>query len=59
MSEAFNRKGYHPPVVVREEACLDCALCEWICPEFAIFTKRVEGAPASEGANGAAGGPGR
>jgi 2-oxoglutarate ferredoxin oxidoreductase subunit delta len=37
MSEAFNVKGYHPPVVVNEEECVYCQLCETICPEFALF----------------------
>jgi len=39
MSKAFNRKGYHPPRVVDEGACVNCNLCEMICPEFAIFTE--------------------
>ncbi len=38
MSEAFNRKGYHPPEVVKAGLCLNCNLCEMICPEFAIFS---------------------
>jgi len=38
LSEAFNRKGYHPPEVVKTEACVNCNLCEMICPEFAIFS---------------------
>jgi len=38
MSNEFNRKGYHPPMVVKEGACLNCNLCEVICPEFAIYT---------------------
>ena len=41
-SEAFNRKGYHPPKVVQPESCKNCDLCEMICPDFAIFTVRVE-----------------
>ncbi|MHC5037550.1 MAG: 4Fe-4S dicluster domain-containing protein [Planctomycetota bacterium] len=39
-SEEFNVKGYHPPKAVRAERCLDCNLCEIICPEFAIFSVR-------------------
>jgi 2-oxoglutarate ferredoxin oxidoreductase subunit delta len=36
-SEKFNSKGYHPPDVVNPDECVDCGLCELICPEFAIF----------------------
>ena len=38
LSRGFNRKGYHPPVAVKEGECLNCCLCEMICPEFAIFS---------------------
>ncbi len=38
MSEEFNRKGYHPPKVVRSQECIDCNLCEMICPDFAIYS---------------------
>lgn len=37
MSEAFNRKGYHFPEAVKPEACIDCGLCELICPDFAVY----------------------
>ncbi|HCS47300.1 MAG TPA: 4Fe-4S ferredoxin [Candidatus Aminicenantes bacterium] len=37
LSEEYNKKGYHPPRVVKEEECIYCQLCEAICPEFAIF----------------------
>jgi 2-oxoglutarate ferredoxin oxidoreductase subunit delta len=37
LSEEYNVKGYHPPFVKDEEACVYCQLCESICPEFAIF----------------------
>jgi 2-oxoglutarate ferredoxin oxidoreductase subunit delta len=39
ISERFNRKGYHYPEPVKEEACVDCNLCESICPEFAIYSE--------------------
>ncbi|MEW6363212.1 MAG: 4Fe-4S binding protein [Acidobacteriota bacterium] len=38
MSLEFNRKGYHPPVVVKVGECVNCNLCEMICPDFAIFS---------------------
>jgi len=37
MSTEFNRKGYHYAEVILEDACVNCNLCEMICPEFAIF----------------------
>jgi 2-oxoglutarate ferredoxin oxidoreductase subunit delta len=42
LSEEFNIKGYHPPVPVKEGECVNCDLCETICPEFAIFCLRKE-----------------
>ena len=38
MSEEFNVKGYHPPKIVKEGECVNCNLCEMICPDFAIFS---------------------
>lgn len=38
LSDEFNVKGYHPPKVVKEDQCVNCGLCEIICPEFAIFS---------------------
>lgn len=37
LSEEFNKKGYHPPRVKKEDTCVHCGLCETICPDFAIF----------------------
>ena len=37
MSEDFNIKGYHPPEIVVNGECVNCNLCEMICPDFAIF----------------------
>ena len=45
MSEEFNRKGYHVPEVVRNGECVNCDLCEMVCPEFAIFS-RAKPAPS-------------
>ena len=42
MSESFNVKGYHYPEVVCEETCVNCRLCEMLCPEFAIFSVEKE-----------------
>lgn len=37
LSEEFNSKGYHPPSIVNNDACVECHLCEMLCPEFAIY----------------------
>jgi 2-oxoglutarate ferredoxin oxidoreductase subunit delta len=37
MSDRFNAKGYHIPLVVAEADCTDCKLCQLLCPEFAIY----------------------
>jgi 2-oxoglutarate ferredoxin oxidoreductase subunit delta len=47
MSESFNRKGYHPPEVVKEGECVECNLCEMICPDFAIFCTPADEADAA------------
>lgn len=38
VSKDFNLKGYHYPVVKDETACLNCKICEDICPDFAIYS---------------------
>jgi 2-oxoglutarate ferredoxin oxidoreductase subunit delta len=48
-SERFNAKGYHPPEVVKPEACVYCQLCELICPEFAIYVVDAKEADEKEG----------
>jgi 2-oxoglutarate ferredoxin oxidoreductase subunit delta len=53
MSEGFNVKGYHYPIVLASKACVDCDLCQMICPEFAIFSAAGEPVSASELEEGA------
>ena len=54
MSEEFNAKGYHPPEVVDDGGCVNCNLCEMICPDFAIFCVALEAhAPATAAPAGA------
>ena len=38
LSKEYNKKGYHPPVVVKPDSCVNCGLCEMICPDFAIWS---------------------
>jgi 2-oxoglutarate ferredoxin oxidoreductase subunit delta len=42
MAEDFNAKGYHYPVAENDPACVNCRLCEMLCPEFAIFCLEVK-----------------
>ena len=57
MSEEYNRKGYHPPVVIKPDECVNCNLCEMICPDFAIYSVAIPdecetagiGAPVAQG----------
>ncbi len=37
-STHFNAKGYHPPLVIKTDDCVNCHYCEIICPEFAIYS---------------------
>jgi 2-oxoglutarate ferredoxin oxidoreductase subunit delta len=46
-SDDFNRKGYHFPVVMKQAVCVNCNLCEMLCPDFAIYSVAV---PAKVGA---------
>ena len=53
MSSGFNAKGYHYPEVIDARSCVECDLCEVICPDFAIFCL-----PAGEAEDQAAAGTG-
>lgn len=52
MSEEFNVKGYHPPVVKEEDECVYCQLCETICPEFALYVTLKEEAACEKSEEG-------
>ncbi|MGD1996613.1 MAG: 4Fe-4S binding protein [Anaerolineae bacterium] len=43
VSDEINTKGYHPPTVIREDACVSCGLCQLLCPEFSIYVEETEG----------------
>ena len=43
LSHRFNKKGYHPPEVVKADDCVHCQLCEILCPEFSIFVTSKNG----------------
>lgn len=47
LSDEFNAKGYHLPVVRQAEDCVHCRLCEMLCPEFAIFVTLRDGADSA------------
>ena len=40
-SSQLNRFGYHPPEPVHIEKCIGCRLCEYNCPDFAIFVRVI------------------
>jgi len=40
-SDEYNSKGYHYPVVGRNGECVNCDLCEMLCPDFAIYCVRA------------------
>jgi 2-oxoglutarate ferredoxin oxidoreductase subunit delta len=48
-ADEFNRKGYHPPIAVKPEACVNCGLCEVMCPEFAIWVTEDGNRAQSDG----------
>lgn len=44
VSSEINTLGYHHPRVKagKENDCVNCGMCEQICPEFAIFVEEVK-----------------
>jgi 2-oxoglutarate ferredoxin oxidoreductase subunit delta len=47
ISKKFNKKGYHYPEVIAAGLCVDCNLCEAICPEFAVYSDATEESPTA------------
>jgi 2-oxoglutarate ferredoxin oxidoreductase subunit delta len=37
LSDQYNAKGYHPPVLISPEKCNGCNMCGLQCPDFAIY----------------------
>lgn len=37
LSDQYNAKGYHPPVLLSPEKCNGCNMCGLQCPDFAIY----------------------
>jgi 2-oxoglutarate ferredoxin oxidoreductase subunit delta len=37
LSDQYNAKGYHPPVLVSKDLCNGCNMCGLLCPDFAIY----------------------
>ena len=50
-STEFNSKGYHPPYAARPDDCVNCGLCELLCPDFAIHVVPVEEEEVKEETN--------
>lgn len=40
--DRFNRYGYRYPVPVNINKCIGCRICEYNCPDFAIYVEAVE-----------------
>ncbi|MFH1941692.1 MAG: 4Fe-4S binding protein [bacterium] len=42
VSDSANRYGKSYPLVVKQEACIGCGMCEMFCPDFAIWVTSEE-----------------
>ena len=42
MTDELSPKGYNMVKVVDESKCLDCGLCQAMCPEFGIYVTPAE-----------------
>jgi 2-oxoglutarate ferredoxin oxidoreductase subunit delta len=40
MSEEINTKGFLLPRVARPEDCIVCEICQYVCPDMAVFVHR-------------------
>jgi len=49
----FNRRGYRFPEARTADLCVECRLCELLCPEFAIYVTAGKAPPSTfrEGAH--------
>jgi 2-oxoglutarate ferredoxin oxidoreductase subunit delta len=45
LSEQYNSKGYHPPVLVSQDLCNGCNICGLLCPDFAIYGFMIKKEP--------------
>jgi 2-oxoglutarate ferredoxin oxidoreductase subunit delta len=41
-SSKTNSKGYYLPMAVEDAHCLNCGLCQLLCPDFAIYVKDAD-----------------
>lgn len=40
-SKSLNKSGYHYPKVEHAENCSGCDLCGMLCPDFAIWSEKI------------------
>jgi len=36
-----NKKGFYTTIPAHPEKCIGCSICEYICPDYAIFIRRL------------------